>query len=385
MLSRITSKYKNYYYDKRLVLIIIYTIAVGLVLLYSASSYEAQIEFGDSTHYLKRQMAISIVGIIVMIVIGWINYHILENTIFAWASYFAPIFFSFFFFSSLGIEANGAKRWVGVGIATVQVCDVVKIGVIIFLANFLDKKINGKIERIKGVIPNILTVIKYIIVIAIPALVIILVTSDLSSAVIIVIIGGGMLLVAYPRPSYIVIPGVVGGSLMVGGAIMIASYRFTRVKVWLNPELYSDNEGFQVMQSLYALGSGGLFGKGLGNGVQKLGTIPESQNDMIFTVVCEELGIVGGIALLALFAVILWRLYIIARNAKDRFGCLLVAGVMFHIASQLLINIAVVTNSMPNTGVPLPFMSYGGTSILLLLVEVGIALSVSCRKKRTSD
>ena len=142
MLSRITSKYKNYYYDKRLVLIIIYTIAVGLVLLYSASSYEAQIEFGDSTHYLKRQMAISIVGIIVMIVIGWINYHILENTIFAWASYFAPIFFSFLVFSSLGIEANGAKRWVGVGIATVQVCDVVKIGVIIFLANFLDKKIH---------------------------------------------------------------------------------------------------------------------------------------------------------------------------------------------------------------------------------------------------
>ena len=162
-------------------------------------------------------------------------------------------------------------------------------------------------------------------------------------------------------------------------AIAIEPYRLERIEVWLNPEKYADEGGFQVLQSLYSLGSGGLFGKGLGKGIQKLGYVPEAQNDMIFTVICEELGVVGGIAVILMFIFMIWRFMIISNNAPDLYGSLLVVGVMAHISVQTIMNIAVVTNTMPNTGVTLPFMSYGGSSIMCLLVEIGIVLSVSRR------
>lgn len=149
--------------------------------------------------------------------------------------------------------------------------------------------------------------------------------------------------------------------------------------VWLNPEQYSSEGGFQVLQGLYAIGSGGLFGKGLGQSVQKLGFVPEAQNDMIFTIVCEELGLFGGIAVLLLFAFLIWRFMVVANNAPDLFGSLIVVGVMAHIAVQVILNVAVVTNTVPNTGVTLPFISYGGTSVVFLLMEMGLVLSVARR------
>ena len=152
-----------------------------------------------------------------------------------------------------------------------------------------------------------------------------------------------------------------------------------RVRVWLNPKKYGEDGGYQVLQSLYSLASGGLFGKGLGKGVQKLGYVPEAQNDMIFTVICEELGIIGGIAVIFMFVFMIYRLWVVSVNAPDLFGSLLVIGVMAHISIQTIINIAVVTNTMPNTGVPLPFLSYGGTSILCLLLEMALVFSVSKR------
>ena len=168
---------------------------------------------------------------------------------------------------------------------------------------------------------------------------------------------------------------------IVGGSIFIAtaSFRMERVKVWLHPEKYQKEGGFQVLQALYAIGSGGLFGKGIGKGVQKLGYVPESQNDMIFTVICEELGIVGALAVILMFVFIVYRLWLIAMNSQDLFGALLTIGVMAHISVQTVINLAVVTSIFPNTGVPLPFMSYGGTSIMGLLVEMGMVFSVSKR------
>ena len=164
------------------------------------------------------------------------------------------------------------------------------------------------------------------------------------------------------------------------GAIIAQPYRLDRVRAWLHPEKYKG--GYQILQSLYSLGSGGIFGKGLGKGIQKLGYVPEAQNDMIFTVICEELGVIGGIAVILMFIFMIWRFMVIAENANDLFGSMLVIGVMTHISVQTIINIAVVTNSMPNTGVTLPFMSYGGSSILCLMFEIGLVLSVS---KRISD
>jgi cell division protein FtsW len=154
--------------------------------------------------------------------------------------------------------------------------------------------------------------------------------------------------------------------------------------VWLDPVKYSDEGGFQVLQGMYAIGSGGFFGKGLGNSIQKIQVIPEAQNDMIFTILCEELGVFGGILVLILFGMMLYRLMFIARNAPDRFGFYVASGIFAHIALQVILNIAVVTNLIPTTGITLPFISYGGTSVVFLMIEMGIALGIS-RKIPISD
>ena len=158
------------------------------------------------------------------------------------------------------------------------------------------------------------------------------------------------------------------------------SYRLDRLKIWRNPEQYE--KGYQTIQGLYAIGSGGLFGKGIGQSIQKLGFVPEAQNDMIFSIICEELGLVGSCILIFVFLILIWRFMVVATYAPDLFGSLIAAGTMGHIAIQVMLNIAVVTNTIPNTGITLPFISYGGTSILFLMAEMGIALSVSrCQKK----
>ena len=154
-------------------------------------------------------------------------------------------------------------------------------------------------------------------------------------------------------------------------------FRSNRILAWLNPEQYATGTGFQTLQSLYAIGSGGIFGKGLGQSMQKLGFLPEAQNDMIFSIICEELGLFGGIAVILLFILLCWRFMVIANNASDLFGALLVVGVMGHIAIQVILNIAVVTNTIPNTGISLPFISYGGSSVMFLLIEIGLVMSVA--------
>ena len=209
-----------------------------------------------------------------------------------------------------------------------------------------------------------------------------------DSAIIIAGIAAVMLFVAdphYTRYIVIAVSAVCLAALVVvviynaakGGASPTGGFRGTRILAWLNPEAYSDNTGFQTLQALYAIGSGGLWGKGLGQSMQKLGFLPEAQNDMVFSIICEELGLFGAFCVILLFVMLLWRMMVIANNAPDLFGALLVVGVMGHFAIQVVLNIAVVTNSIPNTGITLPFISYGGTSILFLMSEVGLVLNVS--------
>lgn len=154
-------------------------------------------------------------------------------------------------------------------------------------------------------------------------------------------------------------------------------FRSERILAWLDPEAYASGKGFQTLQALYAIGSGGILGKGLGQSMQKLGFLPEAQNDMIFSIICEELGLFGAISIILMFLLLIWRFMVIANNASDLFGALLVVGVMGHIAIQVILNIAVVTNTIPNTGISLPFISYGGSAVLFLMIEVGIVLSVA--------
>ena len=191
-----------------------------------------------------------------------------------------------------------------------------------------------------------------------------------------------MLFVASPKYKQFVVVGVAGVSFVVA-FIMLASYRSGRVQAWLHPETAGD-DGYQTLQGLYAIGSGKLFGKGLGESLQKMGNVPESQNDMIFTIICEELGLFGAIMLTILFAFMLYRLFFVAQNAPDLLGSLIASGIFIHIALQVVLNIAVVTNAIPTTGITLPFISYGGTSIMFLMAEMALALSVS-RQIRFKD
>ena len=199
-------------------------------------------------------------------------------------------------------------------------------------------------------------------------------TNNLSTAVI--ILGIGVLLIFISNPGYLPFVGIgVLGVVFIGIFLGMASYRLERIAIWRNPEAYE--KGFQTIQGLYAIGSGGIFGKGLGNSLQKLGFVPEAQNDMIFSIICEETGLTGAILVIGIFGLLIWRLMVIAVHAKDLEGALLAGGIMGHMALQVILNIAVVTNTIPNTGITLPFISYGGTSVLFLLGEMGLALSVS--------
>ena len=183
-----------------------------------------------------------------------------------------------------------------------------------------------------------------------------------------------LIFTASPKYSQFIWMGTVAVAFM---AVFLAmeSYRLERLAIWRNPEEYE--KGYQTLQGLYAIGSGGLFGRGLGNSVQKLGFLPEAQNDMIFSIICEELGLVGACIIILLFLILIWRFFVIATRAKDLLGALIAGGAMAHMMIQVILNIAVVTNTIPNTGITLPFISYGGTSVVFLLLEMGLVLSVS--------
>ena len=194
----------------------------------------------------------------------------------------------------------------------------------------------------------------------------------------------GLIFIAHPKVKPFLIAAGVGIVLIIIFVMILSSsletsssFRLRRILVWLHPEDFASGDGYQTIQALYAIGSGGLFGRGFGESIQKLGFVPEAQNDMIFSIICEELGFVGATILMLVFLVLIWRFMVIAVHAPDLFGSLIAAGAMGHIAIQVILNVAVVTNTIPNTGITLPFISYGGTSVLFLLSEMGLVLAVS--------
>jgi cell division protein FtsW len=260
---------------------------------------------------------------------------------------------------------------------SIQPAEVAKVATIIFTATMIIK-LKKSLVTPKGyatalAFPTILAGMVYVI------------TRNLSSAIIIMGITVVMTFVSTPGYKRYIIVAVTGLILVTVLVLIIANssqtsgmnYRFERVLAWLDPVAHASGKGFQTLQALYAIGSGGIFGKGLGESMQKMGFIPEAQNDMIFSIICEELGLFGAIAVMLMFLLLIWRLMVIANNASDMFGALLVIGVMGHIAIQVILNIAVVTNTIPNTGITLPFISYGGSAVIIQLAEMGIALNVA--------
>lgn len=365
------SRYIKRKWDMSLLVTVIFLVCFGLVMIYSTSSYEAAMKFGDSTFYLKRQLLATVLGIIVMFFTASFDYHRWGK--YAVLAYIATIICIVLVLTPIGIEANGARRWIGVGSFSFQPAELAKLSIILFFAFFLSKKPN--------LVNKFSTSVAMLIYAALISGLIVVITKNLSSAIIVMGIAYIMILVTSKKSRWFVFIAVLAFAAMVAVLFLAGGFRLERIRVWLEPEKYAQDGGFQTLQALYALGSGGLFGKGLGQSVQKLGFVPEAQNDMVFSIICEELGIFGGIAIIILFGFMIWRLMSIANNAEDLFGTLIAVGVLAHIAIQVVLNIAVVTNTIPNTGITLPFISYGGTSTVFLMAEMGLALSVSKGKK----
>ncbi len=371
------------YFDYNLIAIIIFLICIGLVMLYSISSYTAAVEYGgNDMYYFTKQLIFSVAGFIIMLVVAKIPYKIY--------AFLAPYLFMFSIIlcllvqTSLGITRGGATRWLPMPvIGQFQPSEAVKLAIVLFVPLLICKKgirvgKNWYWLRIMAVVGTSFVGVWYF-------------TENLSTAIIVCGIGIGIFLIALPMGRNIMLAGCAlvpaiyialqwwVSSLPEGVTADDIGFRPMRVVAWLRPESNADTTAYQTLQGLYAIGSGGFWGKGLGNGTQKLSAIPEVQNDMILSAICEEIGIFGALLIMILFLMLIYRLMVIAQNAPDMYSALVVSGIFIHIALQVIFNIGVITATIPNTGVTLPFFSYGGTAIFFMMAEMGIALGISNR------
>ncbi|MEW6623142.1 MAG: putative lipid II flippase FtsW [Bacillota bacterium] len=346
-------------------IVVLILLSIGIIMVFSSSAYSSFLTHGTPYYYLKRQLINTLVGIVAMLVA--MNFHF--KMLYRFAN---PILLVSMVLLVLviimGIAGGGASRWLGIGPFVFQPSEVTKLAVVIFMAKTLS--VNQKKLRffIKGLLPQL----------AILGLVcaLILAQPDLGTAVAVAGTVYFLLAVAGARLLHLWVLAVTGLAA-VSTAIMTAEYRMRRILAFLNPYDDPTGYGFQTIQSLLALGSGGLFGMGLGNGRQKLLYIPERHTDFIYAIIGEELGFIGAAFLLLLFAVFMWRGFKVAVSAPDDFSSLLAAGITIMITLQALINIGVVTGSLPVTGITLPFISYGGSSLVFTLTGVGILLNIS--------
>ena len=348
-------------YDDTLLVTVLVLVIAGLVLLTSISAYNGNVKFHDSFYYLKKQGFATGLGLVGMAVVSRIDYH-------RWIPLAVPGYLLSILLGVavllFGEEYNGSKRWLSLGPVSFQPSEFAKVAVIVFLSWLIEKNIK-KMGKFKSIVLTMLTILPIVGLVG---------ASNLSTAIIILGIEAVMIFTASPK--YLQFFWMIaGGAGFMTIFLALESYRLERIAIWRNPEKYE--KGYQTLQGLYAIGSGGLFGRGLGNSVQKLGFLPEAQNDMIFSIICEELGLVGAGILIGVFLILIWRFFVIAAKAEDLTGALIATGAMAHMMIQIILNIAVVTNSIPNTGITLPFISYGGTSVVFLLLEMGLVLSVS--------
>ena len=330
---------------------------------------------GNSYHYVINQAFLGLFGIVLMLVISKIDYRIYKN-LYKVAYILSIIFLALVVVPKIGVEVKGAKRWIDLGFGRFQPSELAKIGLIVFYAAYLsDHRTelnsfwNGFVKPLAYLIP--------------PIAILFFIQDHLSASIIIISIVSIMMIMAGGRVKYFLTAGVAGVAAGLSGMLILAQatgkgdFRLARLTTFLDPWADATDTGWQVIQGLYAIGSGGLFGVGLGNSKQKYLYIPEPHNDFIFAVLAEELGFIGCVIVIALFAVFVWRGIITSMRAKDCFGSLLAVGITSLIGIQAIMNIAVVTSSMPATGISLPFFSYGGTALVILLCSVGVLLNIS--------
>ena len=350
---------KGTYFDYPTLFYIVFLSFFGFIMIYSSSSFVSYRLYGNRVHFLNFQLLFASLGFIGMIFVSKIRYQRLKRfTIILMLIELVLVVLI------KGVSVNGSSRWIQMGAFRFQPSEIAKMIIILYMAYMCAEK-PELMRTLKGTINLFAPVLVLIVFIAI---------ENMSTALICAAIAGGIWIISTPKLIYLLafIPAGIGGILLM---VFGRGYRGDRITTWLNPE--ATEKGYQTMQGLYAIASGGIFGRGLGQSIQKMGNIPEAQNDMIFSVICEELGIVGAAALILVFLLLIWRCKFIAEGAPDRYGSFIVCGIIIHISVQVIINMCVVTNLMPNTGVTLPFISYGGTSIVFLMLEMGMLLGVS--------
>lgn len=366
--------------DTNLLVALIFIMIFGFVMIYSASYYTAGMSKAynnDPMFLLKSQVTYSILGIVAMLVVSCINYHVWSR--FAVIGYLFCVALVLLLRTPLGVTVKGATRWLRIGPVQFQVAEPIKLIMIIFMATLIVAKgrsLKSWASMIRMAIPS-----------TIMALLLLVISDNMSTASILLGTAVFMIYVVHPEQwKFFLCAGVLAVGVIVvlkyvsglePADMLEANFRLARIRAWLYPYEYEQDTAFQSLQGLYAIGSGGVLGKGLGNSIQKLGKIPEPFNDYIFAIICEELGIFGAGLIILLFIYLLYRIYTVSQTAEDLLGRMISIGVMSHIALQVILNLMVVTGLFPTTGVTLPFFSYGGTASVFLLIEIGLVLSVN--------
>lgn len=361
-------------FDKTFLVTVIILLAFGTIMIFSASYAYAAANRNDSYHYIKRQLLFAAVGIVIMYLMSHLDYKLIKlSTIPIFAV--ALLLMLLVVFSSSGEAHKGAARWLEIGPLSFQPSEIFKLSIIILLSDYIShfyKKIKSDVFREKmlygfGVyaIVGILVIIPFVL------------QDHLSGCIIALAIIACMMFLG---GSDIKVIGILLGLCVVAGIILVPillSHSMARIEAWRNPFEQLRGDGWQPVQSLYAVSSGGFWGVGFGASKQKQLYLPEPQNDYIYAILCEELGFIGALSVICLFAFLIYRGIKIALRAPDRFSSLLVSGIIFQVGLQTVLNMCVVTNTIPSTGISLPFFSYGGTSLIILMAEMGIILNVS--------
>ena len=364
----------NNQFDFIFFVIIIILLSLGIVMVLSASAPSAIAESGNSYSYVIKQLKAAILGIILMLIISKIDYRIYKK--FYKAIYWISVLILLLvLIPGLGLSSNGATRWIDLKFIQFQPSELTKIGLIVFYAGYLADHKSELKSFWKGFVKPLIYILP-------PIAILYFVQNHLSASVVIGAVTCVMMIMAGCRLLYFVIAGLIGALVMTVGIIALQAtgkggFRIKRIMSFMDPWADATEVGWQAVQGLYAIGSGGLFGVGLGESKQKYLYIPEPHNDFIFSILAEELGFVGCVIVILLFAIFIWRGILIAIKSPDMFGSLLATGITTLIGVQVIINIGVVTSSIPNTGMPLPFFSYGGTALLILLCSCGVLLNIS--------
>ncbi len=351
--------------DLPFAMLVLLIMGIGLIMMFSASYASSLYDYGNSLHLFLRQALFAGAGIAIMFVISFMNYQYFR--MFSLPLLVITIIFLILVLF-IGIEVNGSKRWIDLGITNFQPSEIAKLAVILCFSNMISVY-KEKMKTFRyGIMPfiGILGLIGGLMYFE----------PHLSGIILIFVVGGCLMFVGGVHWGWFA--GVISVAAPLGWFVMNnMDYARRRIEIWRDPFLDPSDKGYQIIQSLYAIGSGGFLGLGLGKSRQKYLYLPEEHNDFVFAIVCEELGYIGALIVLVLFAMLILRGYWIALHARDRFGSLMVTGIMTLLAVQTFLNVAVVTNLIPVTGVSLPFFSYGGSSLIIQMAEMGIVLSVS--------